>query len=157
MTRNQILALLVIILLAINTVSHISSPVYKFYKENISRIDKSNEQFRNEIRLELIPAITNLAFNLDNIPHVNISSSSSSSNSIVNSSLAPIQLPVRSLDFTYFVSDNIPFVSTGGFTFRVGDNFDSSPIVNISYYSFSTLQAIYQRGGEKNDVLGFDK
>lgn len=154
MNRNQILVIIVIILLAINTVSHISSPVYKFYKENISRIDKSNEQFRNEIRLELIPAITNLALNLDN---TSLLTSSLSTNSFVSSTVTPIQLPVRSLDFTYFVTDNIPYVSTGGFTFRIGDNFDSSPIVNISYYSFSTLQAIYQRGGDKNDLFGGDK
>ena len=51
MNRNQILVIIVIILLAINTISHISSPVYKFYKENIARIDKSNEQFRNEIKV----------------------------------------------------------------------------------------------------------
>lgn len=154
MNRNQILVIIVIILLAINTVSHISSPVYKFYKENISRIDKSNEQFKNEIRLELIPAITNLAFNLDN---TSLLTSPLSTNSTVSSAATPIQLPVRSLDFTYFVSDNIPYVSIGGFTFQIGDNFDSSPIVNISYYSFSTLNAIYQRGGEKNDLFGVDK
>lgn len=154
MNRNQILVIFVIILLAINTVSHISSPVYKFYRENISRIDKSNEQFRNEIRLELIPAITNLAFNLD---HTSFSTSSLSTNSCASSLSTPIQLPVRSLEFTYFVSDSIPYVSIGGFTFRIGDNFDSSPIVNISYYSFSTLQAIYQRGGDKNDLFGGDK
>lgn len=154
MNRNQILVIIVIILLAINTVSHISSPVYKFYKENISRIDKSNEQFRNEIRLELIPAITNLAFNLD---QTQLSTLSSSSNSVSNSFSTPFQLPVRSIDFTYFISDNKPFVSIDGFTFQTGDNFDSSPIVNISYYSFSTLNAIYQRGGEKNDLFGVDK
>lgn len=154
MNRNQILVLVVILLLAINTVSHISSPVYKFYKENISRIDKSNEQFRNEIRLELIPAITNLAFNLDNTSFL---TSSLTTNSFVTSPATSIQLPVRSLDFTYFVTDNTPFISIGGFTFRIGDNFDSSPIVNISYYSFSTLNAIYQRGGEKNDLFGGDK
>lgn len=154
MNRNQILVIIVIILLAINTISHISSPVYKFYKENIARIDKSNEQFRNEIKLELIPAITNLALNLDN---TSLLTSSLSTNSFVSSTVTPIQLPVRSLDFTYFVTDNIPYVSTGGFTFRIGDNFDSSPIVNISYYSFSTLQAIYQRGGDKNDLFGGDK
>lgn len=154
MNRNQILVIIVIILLAINTISHISSPVYKFYKENIARIDKSNEQFRNEIKLELIPAITNLALNLDNTSFL---TSLLSTNSFVSSTVTPIQLPVRSLDFTYFVTDNIPYVSTGGFTFRIGDNFDSSPIVNISYYSFSTLQAIYQRGGDKNDLFGGDK
>lgn len=154
MNRNQILVIIVIILLAINTISHISSPVYKFYKENIARIDKSNEQFRNEIKLELIPAITNLALNLDN---TSLLTSLLSTNSFVSSTVTPIQLPVRSLDFTYFVTDNIPYVSTGGFTFRIGDNFDSSPIVNISYYSFSTLQAIYQRGGDKNDLFGGDK
>ena len=154
MNRNQILVIIVIILLAINTVSHISSPVYKFYRENIARIDKSNEQFRNEIKLELIPAITNLAFNLD---HTSFSTSSLSTNSCVSSSAAPIQLPVRNLEFSYFISDNRPFITTGGFTFQIGDNFDSSPIVNISYYSFSTLNAIYQRGGDKNDLFGGDK
>lgn len=154
MNRNQILVLLVIILLAINTVSHITSPVYKFYKENISRIDQSNEQFRNEIRLELIPAITNLAFNLD---RTQLLTSSSASNSVSCSSFTPVQLPVINLDFSYFTSDNKPLISIGGFTFQIGDNFDSSPIVNISYYSFATLQAIYQRGGEKNDLFGADK
>lgn len=154
MTRNQILVIIVIILLAINTISHISSPVYKFYKENIARIDKSNDQFRNEIRLELIPAITNLAFNLD---QSQLFSSLSVSNSASFSSSTPVQLPVINLDFSYFISDNKPFISIGGFTFQIGDNFDSSPIVNISYYSFATLNAIYQRGGEKNDLFGADK
>ena len=152
MNRNQILVIIVIILLAINTISHISSPVYKYYKENIARIDKSNEQFRNEIKLELIPAITNLAFNLDQpqlFPSSSVSNSSSASSS-------PIQLPVINLDFRYFISDNKPQISIGGFTFQVGDNFDSSPIVNISYYSFATLNAIYQRGVEKNDMFGAD-
>lgn len=153
MNRNQILVIIVIILLAINTISHISSPVYKFYKENISRIDKSNEQFRNEIKLELIPAITNLAFNLD---QTQLFTSSSVSNSS-SSSFTPVQLPVRNLEFSYFISDNKPQISIGGFTFQIGDNFDSSPIVNISYYSFSTLNAIYHRGGEKNDLFGSDK
>ena len=154
MNRNQILVIIVIILLAINTISHITSPVYKYYKENIARIDKSNDQFQNEVRLELIPAITNLVFNLDQSHSF---SSSSSSNSVSCSSLTPIQLPVRNLDFIYFISDNKPQISVAGFTFQIGDNFDSSPIVNISYYSFSTLQAIYQRGGEKNDLFGVDK
>lgn len=154
MTRNQILVIIVIILLAINTVSHISSPVYKFYKENIARIDKSNEQFRNEIKLQLIPAITNLAFNLD---QTQLYTSSSVSNSVSCSSLTPVQLPVRNLDFSYFISDNKPQISIGGFTFQIGDNFDSSPIVNISYYSFSTLNAIYHRGGDKNDLFDSDK
>lgn len=151
MNRNQILVIIVIVLLAINTISHISSPVYKFYKENISRIDKSNEQFRNEIRFELIPAITNLALNLDQKYDV---MTSSPSNSVAGSFSSPVELPVRSLEFRYFTSDNVPFVSVGGFTFKIGDNFDSSPIVTISYYSFSTLNAIYQRGGEKNDFGG---
>lgn len=150
MNRNQILAIIVIFLLAINTISHISSPVYKFYKENIARIDKTNDQFRNEIRLELIPAITNLAFNLDQSHLL----TSSASNSVVGSSVTVSQLPVRNLDFSYFISDNKPQISVSGFTFQIGDNFDSSPIVNISYYSFSTLNAIYQRGGEKNDLFG---
>ena len=154
MNRNQILVIIVIILLAINTISHITSPVYKFYKENISRIDKSNQQFRNEIKLELIPAITNLAFNLD---QNQLFTSSSVSNSVSCSSPTPVQLPVRNLEFSYFISDNKPFISIGGFTFQIGDNFDSSPIVNISYYSFTTLNAIYQRGGEKNDLFGGDK
>lgn len=130
MKREYTIFFLLICFSIINTVIHFTHPAYKYYKQNISKVESKlldrQEKFEKKIVGDFLPAIYQAISNSYRV--VNGSAPSAPAITQIKSE----QRPLRQLDASFYLFRGAPCIEYNGITFQVGDNFDGSAITSVS-------------------------
>lgn len=140
-TRNQLLCVVLIVFLALNTITHFRAPAYRYYREISQALFKSQSDFEKEVKFTILPALYLVMTNGQNqtsyVPVTNVQS--------VVSQVSRISTDVvrRSLDFRFFLSSGLPAFEFNGHNYFVGDFFLGSPVLQVSPECVLTADTLY--------------
>lgn len=125
-SSTQLLQLFLILALIVNAIIHFTSPSYRFYKENVDRLDRVFHDFERQVKIDFVPAIISVASNNTyRATETNFSNSVSNSTS---SSEFPSSGTLFNLDYHYFTAGNKSGFHFDGHDYFNGDSFFGSSI-----------------------------
>ena len=143
--KSQVIALLLIFALLINAAIHFSHPSYRFYRQNISRLDSEFKAFRDRVQNDFVPALMFVATNLTSTA-VAVSSellptAESADTVLPDKKVKPVE--PKEVDCFFFVVGGRRAIYYQGFPFFVGDSFRGGEIVSIDASSFRTVDGLF--------------
>lgn len=154
-SKHDFLIVALIVVAFFNTCVHFSSPAYKFYKENFQKVFVENGRQFDEIRLKLIPVLTNQleVLRVSRLPVTNCVDVFST-NSVSLSASSPSVLPRRVFrPQRVFVWEGEWVLQFDGFVYSVGCPFDDGVILSISpTYLLTTSAEYFLRPDFKEDL-----
>ena len=121
-----VLAILVFLGLVINSVVHYTSPVYRYYQENVKHVNDQYAELRKRLLSELVPFVQ---FSLTNRNDASFSSVRSVSSLSVSTNTVPLDMY---LDFSFVIAGGDSFLRFSDQVYHLGDLFLGSPLVYIS-------------------------
>lgn len=121
-----VLAILVFLALVINSVVHFTSPVYRYYQENVKQVNNQYAELRRRLLSELVPFVQ---FSLTNRNDASFNSIRSVSSLSVSTNAVPLDMY---LDFSFVIAGGDSFLRFSDQVYHLGDLFLGSPLVYIS-------------------------
>lgn len=121
-----VLAVLVFLGLVVNTIVHYTSPVYRYYQENVKHVNDQYAELRRRLLSDLVPFVQ---FSLTNRNDVSFSSVRSVSTLSVSTNAVPLDMY---LDFSFVIAGGDSFLRFSDQVYHLGDLFLGSPLVYIS-------------------------
>lgn len=150
MKREYTIFFLLIGFSVINTVMHFTHPAYKYYKQNISKVESRlsdrQEKFEKKIIGDFLPAIYQSISN-----SYRVVEGSPSSVSVLPQAKTEHRV-VKQLDASFYIFRGVPCIEYNGITFQVGDNFDGSAIISVSPMMVRTDFADYEIKSKLNST-----
>lgn len=140
--KAQVIAILLTGALLVNAAIHFTHPSYKYYKQNVARLDSEFKEFRERVQNEFVPAVMLIATNINALAVLS-SSPGFATNALVLAS-QPIQPPQpQDVDCHYFVCQGRRGFKYQGFPFFVGDTFFGEEILAVDPTCFKTSERLY--------------
>lgn len=153
LSKNQLLQVVLILALVFNALVHLSSPAYRYYKENFENVRKSFRDFETKVKVDFVPSIFEMITNRVSASSVvtNFISSAGSFTNSVSSVASKDPIQKVELQFVYSFQDGSFYYD--GFFYREGDDFFGSKITKITPTYFKTETSIYSKPlkGVKDD------
>ena len=143
-----VLAVLIFLALVVNTIVHFSSPVYRYYENNVKRVNDQYSELRKRLLTELVPFVQ---FSLTN-RHDSVNSVGSLSSLSVSTNAVPLDMY---LDFSFVISGGDASMFFSDHVYRLGDLFLGSPLVYISPTLVQTVERRFIHKSLK-DLKGHD-
>ena len=144
-----LLAILVFLGLVINSVVHYTSPVYRYYQENVKHVNDQYAELRRRLLSELVPFVQ---FSLTNRNDASFSSIRSVSSLSVSTNAVPLDMY---LDFSFVIAGGDSFLRFSDQVYHLGDLFLGSPLVYISPTLAQTVERRFIHKSLK-DLKGHD-
>lgn len=144
-----VLAVLVFLGLVVNTVVHFTSPVYRYYQENVMHVNDQYVELRRRLLSDLVPFVQ---FSLTNRNDVSFSSVRSVSTLSVSTNAVPLDMY---LDFSFVIAGGDSFLRFSDQVYHLGDLFLGSPLVYISPTLAQTVERRFIHKSLK-DLKGHD-
>ena len=129
-----VLAVLIFLALVVNTIVHFSSPVYRYYENNVKRVNDQYTDLRKRLLTELVPFVQ---FSLTNRHDSSVNSVGSLSSLSVSTNAVPLDMY---LDFSFVISGGDASMFFADHAYRLGDLFLGSPLVYISPTLVQTVE-----------------
>ena len=140
---NQILQLALVLALVVNALVHFQSPAYRYYQENVTRLNGDYQTFEKRIFSDLVPFILSQKTNTNESVSLTIDKTSSApSDSSSVSSSSTTNYTHISISYSYAGSFGSCFTFEDRF-YKVGDDFFGSPITYISPTLVRTSNDVY--------------
>ncbi len=143
-----VLAVAIFFALVVNTIVHYTSPVYRYYENNVKRVNDQYSDLRKRLLTELVPFVQ---FSLTN-RHDSVNSVGSLSSLSVSTNAVPLDMY---LDFSFVVSGGDASMFFSDHAYRLGDLFLGSPLVYISPTLVQTVERRFVHKSLK-DIKGHD-
>ena len=128
-----VLAAAIFLALVVNSIVHYTSPVYRYYQENVKHVNDQYSDLRKRLLTELVPFVQ---FSLTN-RHDSVNSVGSLSSLSVSTNSVPLDMY---LDFSFVVSGGDASMFFADHAYRLGDLFLGSPLVYISPTLVQTVE-----------------
>lgn len=144
-----VLAVLVFLGLVVNTVVHFTSPVYRYYQENVRHVNDQYAELRRRLLSDLVPFVQ---FSLTNRNDVSFGSVRSVSSLSVSTNAVPLDMY---LDFSFVIAGGDSFLRFSDQVYHLGDLFLGSPLVYISPTLAQTVERRFIHKSLK-DLKGHD-
>ena len=129
-----VLAVAIFLALVVNTIVHYTSPVYRYYENNVKRVNDQYSDLRKRLLTELVPFVQ---FSLTNRHDSAVNSVGSLSSLSVSTNAVPLDM---FLDFSFVVSGGDASMFFADHAYRLGDLFLGSPLVYISPTLVQTVE-----------------
>lgn len=135
-TPEIVVALLLLVAIVSNTISHVSSPAYKYYRDNLSAIRQDCKRFESKITNDLIPF---MAYAITN------TSASVCGNSVVAGNTAASDAPTGplTLNYRYFTAGGKAYAEISGRYYTQGDTILGEPIIALDATCITTPKRMY--------------
>lgn len=121
-----VLAVAIFLALVVNSIVHFTSPVYRYYQENVKRVNDQYSDLRKRLLTELVPFVQ---FSLTNRHDSSETSVGSLSSLSVSTNSVPLDMY---LDFSFVIAGGDSFLRFSDQVYHLGDLFLGSPLVYIS-------------------------
>lgn len=144
-----VLAVLIFLALVVNTIVHFSSPVYRYYENNVKRVNDQYSDLRKRLLTELVPFVQ---FSLTNRHDSSVNSVGSLSSLSVSTNAVPLDMY---LDFSFVIAGGDASMFFADHVYRLGDLFLGSPLVYISPTLVQTVERRFIHKSLK-DLKGHD-
>ena len=144
-----VLAIAIFLALVVNTIVHYTSPVYRYYENNVKRVNDQYSDLRKRLLMELVPFVQ---FSLTNRHDSSVNSVGSLSSLSVSTNAVPLDMY---LDFSFVVSGGDASMFFADHAYRLGDLFLGSPLVYISPTLVQTVERRFVHKSLK-DIKGHD-
>lgn len=129
---------------------HLLHPAYNTYKSLSKKLERDNESFQKKVITEFVPTLGLVASNSlkqaavksagKSFAYSPLSPESDDSSDSAISRQRSITLPRGS---SFFTMSGVSYLNVCGFTYRVGDYFDGSPILYINPVAMETINGRY--------------
>lgn len=146
-TPEIVVAILLFLAIVSNTISHVSSPAYKYYRDNVSALRQDCKRFEAKITNDLIPY---MAFAMTNNSDRVVGNTSVANDKSVNGD-APIKPLI--LSYRYFLAGGKCYAEISGRYYTLGDTICGEPIVSLDATCITTPNRMYVSqsfGGQHN-------
>lgn len=144
-----VLAVLVFLGLVVNTVVHYTSPVYRYYQENVKHVNDQYAELRRRLLSDLVPFVQFSLTNRYDASSISVRSVSSLS---VSTNAVPLDMY---LDFSFVIAGGDSFLRFSDQVYHLGDLFLGSPLVYISPTLAQTVERRFIHKSLK-DLKGHD-
>ena len=144
-----VLAVAIFLALVVNSIVHFTSPVYRYYQDNVKHVNDQYSDLRKRLLTELVPFVQ---FSLTNRHDSSAISAGSFSSLSVSTNAVPLDMY---LDFSFVVSGGDASMFFAGHAYRLGDLFLGSPLVYISPTLAQTVERRFVHKSLK-DIKGHD-
>lgn len=135
-TPEIVVALLLFVAIVANTISHVSSPAYKYYRDNLSAIRQDCKRFESKITNDLIPF---MAYAITNTPNIVSGNSAVSGNTRpTDSTSGPL-----TLNFRFFLAGGKAYAEISGRYYTQGDTLLGEPIIALDATCITTPKRMY--------------
>lgn len=142
-TFNRFAVVAIILLLVADLLYTSTSPAYKEYKSMIQKVEEANRDFRFRLLGEIMPALSNLIFQVESSQNQDQQVYSSPNITIVNNSIQKDLEQVEINDYTYCENGSHRCGILGGYTYYEGDDFNDDIIVKFRPWGFVGKKRIY--------------
>lgn len=129
-----VLAVAIFLALVVNSIVHYTSPVYRYYQENVKHVNDQYSDLRKRLLTELVPFVQ---FSLTNRHVSSVNSVGSLSSLSVSTNSVPLDMY---LDFSFVISGGDASMFFADHVYRLGDLFLGSPLVYISPTLVQTVE-----------------
>lgn len=129
-----VLAVAIFLALVVNSIVHFTSPVYRYYQENVRRVNDQYSDLRKRLFTDLVPFVQ---YSLTNRHDSSVNSVGSLSSLSVSTNAVPLDMY---LDFSFVVSGGDASMFFADHAYRLGDLFLGSPLVYISPTLVQTVE-----------------
>ena len=146
MKKEYIVFVALFVISLLNTVAFFTHPAYRYYKRNITNVEKHFDakitDFEVRVSDSIMPAVYLAITNRMQYSNPPVDSSPSFDSYQVPTN-SPYAQP-KTIEASYFTHGRNPYLNFNGFYLRVGDNFDGTPITSMSPYAITTRISTYE-------------
>lgn len=144
-----VLAVSIFLALVVNSCVHYTSPVYRYYQDNVKHVNDQYLELRKRLLSELVPFVQ---LSLTNRHEFSVNSVGTFSSLSVSTNAVPLDMY---LDFSFVLAGGEGVLFFSDHAYRLGDLFLGSPLVYISPTLVQTVERRFIHKSLK-DLKGHD-